>query len=91
MNRTTSKPHRPESGQTKPWYRYPWPWVAIAIPGIAVAGGLFTLYLAVTNPDPLIVDDQRYEELRSELQAQPEAHDDVRAAEAERDHEDRDD
>lgn len=91
MNPTRRDPHRPESGQTKPWYRYPWPWVAIAIPAVAVAGGLFTLYLAVTNPDPLIVEDHRYEELRAGLQAQPEANDDVRATEAERDHDDRDD
>ena len=91
MNRTTRNIHRPESGQTKPWYRYPWPWVAIAIPGAAVAGGMFTLYLAVTNPDPLVVDDQQYEELRAELKAQPEAHNDARAKEAKRDHDDRDD
>ena len=91
MNRTTRKPQRPDSGQTKPWYRYPWPWVAIAIPAVAVAGGFFTLYLAVTNPDPLIVDDRQYESLRAELKAQPEARDDARADEAERDHDDRDD
>jgi hypothetical protein len=63
--------HRPQSAQPLPWYRYPWPWVAIAIPAIAVIGGLFTLYLAVTHPDPLVVDDQQYQELRSELRAQP--------------------
>jgi hypothetical protein len=54
-----------------PWYRYPWPWVAIAIPAIAVIGGLFTLYLAISNPDPIVVDDEQYREIRSELQAQP--------------------
>ena len=63
--------HRPQSAQPLPWYRYPWPWVAIAIPAIAVIGGLFTLYLAVTHPDPLVVDDRQYQELRSELGAQP--------------------
>ena len=60
-----------ESSQLLPWYRYPWPWVAIAIPAAAVIGGLFTLYLAVSNPDPLVVDEQRYERLRSELLADP--------------------
>ena len=88
MNQTTRDDRKPESGQTKPWYRYPWPWVAIAIPGAAVAGGLFTLYLAITNPDPLVVDDRQYEVLRAELQAQPENPSDTRAAEAERDHDD---
>lgn len=60
-----------ESAQLLPWYRYPWPWVAIAIPAVAVIGGLFTLYLAVSNPDPLVVDEHRYERLRSELLADP--------------------
>jgi hypothetical protein len=39
-----------------------------------VAGGLFTLYLAVTNPDPLVVDEPRYQQLDTELRAQPDAY-----------------
>ena len=54
----------------KPWYRYPWPWVAIAIPGAAVIMGITTLVLAISNPDPVIVDDQTYRELNSGLKAQ---------------------
>lgn len=54
----------------KPWYRYPWPWVAIAIPGAAVIMGITTLVLAISNPDPVIVDDQTYKELSSGLRAQ---------------------
>jgi hypothetical protein len=60
-----------ESTQTRPWYRYPWPWIAISIPAMAVVGGFFTLYLAITHPDPLVVDEGRYQEVRAELQAQP--------------------
>jgi hypothetical protein len=56
--------------QLKPWYRYPWPWVAIAIPAAAVIMGMTTLYLALTNPDYLVVDDQQYNEIKSELRAQ---------------------
>ena len=56
--------------QPLPWYRYPWPWVAIAIPAAAVIMGMTTLYLALTNPDYLVVDDQQYNELKSELRAQ---------------------
>jgi hypothetical protein len=63
--------HEPESSQLHPWYRYPWPWVAIAIPAIAVIGGLFTLYLAISHPDPIVVDDGQYREIRSELYAEP--------------------
>lgn len=55
--------------QHKPWYREPWPWVAIAIPGAAVVMGITTLVLAISNPDPLTVDPRTYRELRSELTA----------------------
>jgi hypothetical protein len=75
MTRTHSAGREPESSQLYPWYRYPWPWVAIAIPAIAVMGGLFTLYLAISHPDPLVVADDQYQEIRSELRAQPEADD----------------
>ena len=56
--------------QHRPWYREPWPWVAIAIPLAAVIMGMTTLYLAVSNPDYLVVDDQHYNEIKSELRAQ---------------------
>ena len=54
----------------KPWYREPWPWVAIAIPAIAVIMGMTTLYLALTNPDYLVVDEDHYREIKTELRAQ---------------------
>lgn len=54
----------------RPWYREPWPWVAIAIPAAAVIMGMTTLYLALTNPDYLVVDDQEYGEIKSEFRAQ---------------------
>ena len=56
--------------QKRPWYREPWPWVAIAIPLAAVIMGMTTLYLAVSNPDYLVVDDQEYNEIKSEFRAQ---------------------
>ena len=56
--------------QNRPWYREPWPWVAIAIPLAAVIMGFTTLYLAVSNPDYLVVDDQKYDQIKSELRAQ---------------------
>ena len=60
-----------KSVKSRPWYREPWPWVAIAIPGAAVIMGVITLYLALSNPDYLVVDEQEYQELKSELHAQP--------------------
>jgi len=59
-----------QSTDLRPWYREPWPWVAIAIPGAAVIMGIITFYLAVSNPDYLVVDEQQYREIKSELQAQ---------------------
>jgi len=60
-----------EAGRHKPWYREPWPWVAIAIPAAAVVMGVTTLILAISNPDPLTVDERTYQEIRSELTADP--------------------
>ena len=54
----------------RPWYKEPWPWVAIAIPGAAVIMGITTLILAINNPDPLAVDEDTYQEIRSSLKAQ---------------------
>ena len=54
----------------KPWYREPWPWVAIGIPAAAVIMGLTTLYLALANPDYLVVEEQEYDKIKSELRAQ---------------------
>lgn len=62
---------REQSTDLRPWYKEPWPWVAIAIPGAAVIMGIITFYLAVSNPDYLVVDEQQYREIKSELQAQP--------------------
>jgi hypothetical protein len=61
-----------QSTDLRPWYKEPWPWVAIAIPGAAVIMGIITFYLAVSNPDYLVVDEQEYREIKSELHAQPE-------------------
>ena len=56
--------------EPRPWYREPWPWVAIAIPAAAVIAGFITLYLAISNPDYLVVEEDRYREINSELRAQ---------------------
>lgn len=59
-----------ETPVIKPWYREPWPWVAIGIPAAAVIMGLTTLYLALANPDYLVVEKQQYDVITSELKAQ---------------------
>ncbi|MDT8320343.1 MAG: FixH family protein [Xanthomonadales bacterium] len=71
---TTQEPPMPARAVVqRPWYREPWPWVAIGIPAVAVVASMFTLYLAITNPDYLVVDDEQYQQLHSELRAQPAA------------------
>lgn len=85
MTPANPKSRSPESSQPLPWYRYPWPWVAIAIPAVAVAGGMFTLYLAVTNPDPLIVDEHQYRDIHADLKAAPQDRQEDPAADSERD------
>lgn len=40
-----------------PWYREPWVWLIIALPMTAVIGSMFTIYLAVSTADGLVVDD----------------------------------
>jgi hypothetical protein len=57
--------------RSRPWYKEPWPWVAIAIPLAAVIMGFITLYLAVSHPDYLVVEKEQYQEINSELRAQP--------------------
>ena len=60
----------PESVQYQPWYRQFWPWFIIALPTSAVIASFISLWLAVSNPDHLVVDEQEYQQLRSELKAQ---------------------
>jgi uncharacterized protein len=44
--------NRPE-----PWYRQFWPWFLIALPGSVVVASFVTLWLAISRPNPMVVDD----------------------------------
>lgn len=46
-----------EMTEKRSWYREPWVWLLIALPMAAVIAGMFTIYLAVTSSDGLVVDD----------------------------------
>jgi hypothetical protein len=59
-----------EAGQNLPWYRQFWPWFIIALPASAVIASFISLWLAVSNPDHLVVNEDEYQKLRSELKAQ---------------------
>lgn len=43
--------------ENEPWYRNPWVWLVIAIPSLTVVGCIFTIYLALANPEHLVSDD----------------------------------
>jgi hypothetical protein len=57
-------------GPDTPWYRQFWPWFIIALPASVVIASFYTLWLAISNPDHLVVDDDQYRRLNSELKAQ---------------------
>ena len=57
-------------GEGVPWYKQFWPWFIIALPASAVIASFITLWLAISNPDPMVVDKKEYQLLNSELKAQ---------------------
>jgi hypothetical protein len=59
-----------EKSQEPPWYRQFWPWFIIALPASAVIASLITFYLAVSRPDYVVIEDEEYRQLKSELKAQ---------------------
>lgn len=54
----------------RPWYREPWPWIIIGLLGSVILASLATLWIAVANPDGLVIDDEEYQEIRRGLRAQ---------------------
>lgn len=40
-----------------PWYKYFWPWFFIGVPLFTVIGGIHLMYVAMDEPDGLVVDD----------------------------------
>jgi hypothetical protein len=68
----TSNLHDQKSPQDdiQPWYKQFWPWFIIALPASVVVASFFTLWLAVSNPDHLVVDEVEYRQIKSELKAQ---------------------
>ena len=53
-----------------PWYRQFWPWFIIALPMTAVIASFITLWLAISHPDHLVVEEDEYQQLHSDLKAQ---------------------
>jgi hypothetical protein len=61
---------KPHANPPRPWYREPWPWVLITIPALTVIACAITVWLAVTRPDPLVVERDEYRRVQSEMRAQ---------------------
>lgn len=64
-NRPSPMPRTP----ARPWYREPWPWVLIAIPLATVVACAVTLWLAISHPDYLVLDEQQYQAVSEGLKA----------------------
>ena len=41
----------------KPWWKYGYVWLFIAGPATVVFAGFYTLWLAITIPDPVVAED----------------------------------
>ena len=39
------------SERERPWYRQFWPWFLIVLPASAVAGSLYSAWLAISHPE----------------------------------------
>jgi hypothetical protein len=44
-------------GREPPWYRQPWPWFLLLLPGVVVVASFATLFIALDNPHSLVRDD----------------------------------
>ena len=70
MNSTHQQNTDPLAAENLPWYRQFWPWFIIALPASAVIASFITLWLAISHPDHLVVDEDAYRQLKNELKAQ---------------------
>lgn len=68
-----------EMDHKRAWYREPWPWIIIGLLGSVIVASLITLWIAVTHPDPLVVDEAEFRQIHGEMHAQ-EALSDTQAA-----------
>jgi len=50
-------PSNAADADTRPWYRYRWPWILISMPAVSVVLGVILITTALNNPAILVVDD----------------------------------
>jgi len=57
MEQRNAPHHGNPAADVEPWYRQFWPWFIISVPAGTVIGCMITIFLAITRPDSLVVDD----------------------------------
>lgn len=55
--RQTTAPDQAAADEQRPWYRHGWFWLIMIPPAWGVFAGLTLAYLALSTPNPLVVDD----------------------------------
>ena len=68
---------KPDHLPPRPWYRHGMVWMLLAGPAAVIVAGVFTAYIAMRAPDPVLANDayeygqgQKDQEARSLLPAQ---------------------
>lgn len=52
---------------TEPWYKQFWPWFIMGLPAIAVIASVTTLFIAINNPDYLVIKKSEYKNISAEM------------------------
>ena len=74
MKEMTMNQMQPEKAPSTPWWKFGMVWMLISGPAVVVVASFFTIYLAVSRPDPLVSKDYYKEgvEINQTLRAQRE-------------------
>jgi hypothetical protein len=53
----TTAPLADRINSSKPWYKHRWPWLLMLGPALVIVAGSYTIWLAVSHRDAMVVDD----------------------------------
>lgn len=53
----TMTPTLDQGTEPLPWYRHAWPWLLMFGPAAVILAGAYTIWLAISHPDAMVVDD----------------------------------
>jgi hypothetical protein len=63
MNTIAMNTSTPLAALHRPWWKEPFVWLVIGGPLIVVVAGIFTAYIAMKDPDPVINTKQQHQKL----------------------------